>query len=58
MVLILAVKFGATVLSLSLVIGVFAWQVPARLVRGEVLTLRERDFVLRPRDGGLQPAGG
>jgi ABC-type dipeptide/oligopeptide/nickel transport system permease subunit len=36
-VLILAVKFGATVLSLSLVIGGFAWQVPARLVRGEVL---------------------
>jgi len=45
-VLILAVKFGASVLSLSLVIGFFAWQVPARLVRGEVLTLRERDFVL------------
>src|SRR5262249_48021253 len=44
-VLILAVKFGATVASLSLVIGFFAWQVPARLVRGEVLSLRERDFV-------------
>src|ERR1039458_768999 len=38
-VLILAVKFGATVLSLSLVIGFFAWPVPARLVRGEVLTV-------------------
>ena len=51
-VLILAVKFGATVLSLSLVIGFFAWQVPARLVRGEVLTLRERDFVLAARTAG------
>jgi peptide/nickel transport system permease protein len=51
-VLILAVKFGATVLSLSLVIGGFAWQVPARLVRGEVLTLRERDFVLAARTAG------
>jgi len=51
-VLILAVKFGATVLSLSLVIGFFAWQVPARLVRGEVLTLRERDFVLASRTAG------
>ncbi len=51
-VLILAVKFGATVLSLSLVIGSFAWQVPARLVRGEVLTLRERDFVLAARTAG------
>jgi peptide/nickel transport system permease protein len=51
-VLILAVKFGASVLSLSLVIGFFAWQVPARLVRGEVLTLRERDFVLAARAAG------
>jgi len=51
-VLILAVKFGATVLSLSLVIGGFAWQVPARLVRGEVLTIRERDFVLAARTAG------
>ncbi len=51
-VLILAVKFGATVASLSLVIGFFAWQVPARLVRGEVLTLRERDFVLAARTAG------
>ena len=54
-VLILAVKFGATVLSLSLVIGFFAWQVPARLVRGEVLTLRERDFVLAARTAGATP---
>jgi len=54
-VLILAVKFGASVLSLSLVIGFFAWQVPARLVRGEVLTLRERDFVLAARTAGATP---
>src|ERR1700726_1702626 len=51
-VLILAVKFGASVLSLSLVIGGFAWQVPARLVRGEGLTLRERDFILAARTAG------
>jgi ABC-type dipeptide/oligopeptide/nickel transport system permease subunit len=54
-VLILAVKFGATVLSLSLLIGLFAWPVPARLVRGEVLTLRERDFVLAARTAGATP---
>ena len=56
-VLILAVRYGATVLSLSLVIGAFSWQVPARLVRGEVLSIRERDFVRRrgrrvPATGG------
>jgi peptide/nickel transport system permease protein len=51
-VLILAVRYGATVLSLSLVFGAFSWQVPARLVRGEVLSIRERDFVLAARTAG------
>lgn len=54
-VLILAVKYGASVLSLSLVIGGFSWQVPARLVRGEVLTIRERDFVQAARTAGSGP---
>jgi ABC-type dipeptide/oligopeptide/nickel transport system permease subunit len=40
---------GATVVSLSLLLGLFSWLVPARLVRGEVLTLRERDFVWAAR---------
>jgi ABC-type dipeptide/oligopeptide/nickel transport system permease subunit len=44
-VLVLATKYHANVFDLSMVIGLFAWLVPARLVRGEVLTLRERDFV-------------
>ena len=44
-VLILSARYSATVVSLSVVLGLNAWFVPARLVRGEVLTLRERDFV-------------
>jgi peptide/nickel transport system permease protein len=44
-VLVFATKYHATVIALSLIIGLFAWLIPARLVRGEVLTLRERDFV-------------
>jgi ABC-type dipeptide/oligopeptide/nickel transport system permease subunit len=44
-VLIVSVRYGASVLSLSLIIGGFSWLVPARLVRGEVLSLRVRDFV-------------
>lgn len=48
-VLILATKYSATVLALSVLLGVFSWLVPARLVRGEVLTLRERDFVWAAR---------
>lgn len=51
-VLIVAVKYGATVLSLGLIIGAFTWLVPARLVRGEVLTLRVRDFVSAARTAG------
>jgi ABC-type dipeptide/oligopeptide/nickel transport system permease subunit len=48
-VLVLATKFGATVLEESLLLGFFSWLVPARLMRGEVLTLRERDFVWAAR---------
>jgi ABC-type dipeptide/oligopeptide/nickel transport system permease subunit len=51
-VLIVAVRYGASVLSLSLIIGAFTWLVPARLVRGEVLTLRVRDFVSAARTAG------
>jgi len=52
-VLILAVHYSPpTVASLSAIIGAFSWQTPARLVRGDVLTLRERDFVLAARTAG------
>jgi peptide/nickel transport system permease protein len=51
-VLIVAVRYGASVLSLSLLLGGFTWLVPARLVRGEVLTLRVRDFVSAARVAG------
>jgi ABC-type dipeptide/oligopeptide/nickel transport system permease subunit len=48
-VLVLATKYSATVVEESLLLGAFSWLVPARLVRGEVLTLRERDFVWAAR---------
>jgi len=52
-VLIVSEHFnGASVLSLSLIIGAFSWLVSARLVRGEVLSLRVRDFVLAARTMG------
>ena len=51
-VLIVAVRYGASVLGLSLIIGGFTWLVPARLVRGEVLTVRVRDFVAAARAAG------
>jgi ABC-type dipeptide/oligopeptide/nickel transport system permease subunit len=51
-VLIVGAKYGSTVLLLSIIIGIFSWLVPARLVRGEVLTLRVRDFVAAARAAG------
>ena len=49
MVLVLATKYHATVLDEAAIIAAYTWLVPARLVRGEVLTLRVRDFVLAAR---------
>jgi ABC-type dipeptide/oligopeptide/nickel transport system permease subunit len=54
-VLVLATRWSATVISQSLIIGLFSWLIPARLVRSEVLTLRVRDFVSAARImGGTQ----
>jgi ABC-type dipeptide/oligopeptide/nickel transport system permease subunit len=44
-VLVLATKYSATVVEESIIIGLFSWLIPARLVRGEVLSLRTRDFI-------------
>jgi ABC-type dipeptide/oligopeptide/nickel transport system permease subunit len=51
-VLVLATKYSATVFDESLILGLFSWLIPARLVRGEVLTLRVRDFVQAARTMG------
>ena len=51
-ILIVAERYGASILSLSLIIGAFTWLVPARLIRGEVLTLRVRDFVSAAKVAG------
>jgi len=48
-VLIVATRFNASVLTLSLILGGFSWLFPARLVRGEVLALKVRDFVAAAR---------
>jgi ABC-type dipeptide/oligopeptide/nickel transport system permease subunit len=53
-VLIVGARWGSTVVLLALIIGVFSWLVPARLVRGEVLTLRVRDFISAARIAGAK----
>jgi peptide/nickel transport system permease protein len=59
-VLVLAVAvlavLGGSVLNLIVVLGVTGWITYARIVRGEVLTLRERDFVAAARALGAGDA--
>jgi peptide/nickel transport system permease protein len=54
LLIVLAVIFTPSVGILILVIGFTAWLVPARLVRGETLSLRSREFVqaVRVMGGG------
>lgn len=52
LLLFLAALFNGSVLTLMLVIGFTAWLGPSRLVRGEVLTLKERLYVEAARSSG------
>lgn len=45
LLLVIAAIWTPNVTSLILLIGLIAWLVPARLVRGEALTLRTREYV-------------
>lgn len=46
---------GANVLNIVWVIGITSWMGTARLVRAEVLSLKEREFVLAARAMGASP---
>jgi peptide/nickel transport system permease protein len=50
--LILASFRRGSVLTVTLYIGLFGWMSIARLTRGQVLSLRERDFILAARSLG------
>jgi peptide/nickel transport system permease protein len=54
LLLILATIFRPNVGMLILVVGLVAWLVPARLVRGETLSLRTREYVLAARTMGVR----
>lgn len=46
---------GPGLATLILVLGLTSWTLLARVVRAEVMTLREREFVLAARAGGASP---
>jgi peptide/nickel transport system permease protein len=57
LLVVLAAAVGPSVPTVILVIGLTGWTQSARIVRVQVLSLRERDFVLAARGLGASPAG-
>ena len=56
LLMFLATVFQPSVVMLILVLGLLAWLAPARLVRGETLSLRDREYVAAVRVmGGRAP---
>lgn len=54
-VIIIMAVLGRNVLFVPIAIGIVNWTTMARLVRGQVLSLRERDYVLAARALGVPP---
>lgn len=55
LIVVLATLFGSTINNLILIIGGLSWPTLARIMRGETLSLREREFVLSAEVIGSGP---
>lgn len=49
LMIVLAAYVGPSVITLSIVIGVLVWARPARVIRSQILTLRQREYVAAAR---------
>jgi peptide/nickel transport system permease protein len=52
LMIILAAVLGPSIVTLIIVIGLFSWSSTARIVRGQVLTIKERAYIERVRAVG------
>ena len=50
--IVMAVIFGPSFLNVVIIIALFYWTIIARQVRGEVLSIREQDYVILARTAG------
>lgn len=55
LIILVVILFGSTVNTIALIIAAVSWPTLARIVRAEVLSLREREFVLAARAVGAGP---
>jgi peptide/nickel transport system permease protein len=53
----LMVGESASIIKMVLILMAFSWMVQARLVRGEILAIKEREFVLAAQTSGMSSAG-
>jgi oligopeptide transport system permease protein len=56
LVIVLVTIFGKSLVLLFVALGLVGWLMTARIVRGQMLTLKEREFVLSARSLGVSPA--
>lgn len=56
-VILLMVVFGRSILLVFLGIGAVEWLTMARVVRGQVIALKQRPFILAAEAAGARPAG-
>jgi peptide/nickel transport system permease protein len=52
MVIMMVSLLGPSVFNAMIAIGLFAWTVPTRLVRGQILAIREMDYILAAHSVG------
>ncbi|MGA0607865.1 ABC transporter permease subunit [Phenylobacterium sp. VNQ135] len=56
-VILLMVAFGSNIVLIFVAIGAVEWLTMSRIVRGQTLTLKHKEFVEAARAAGLGPAG-
>ena len=57
LVIILVTIFGKSLVLVFVALGMVGWLMTARIVRGQVLSLKEREFVLAARSVGVRSGG-
>ncbi len=55
LLLVFAIKFGSSPISMALLLSAFVWTRAARVVRGQFLTFKNMDFVQAARASGAKP---
>ena len=53
LILVLVAVFGPSILTVTVVIGVLGWTAIAKLIYGNVLSIREREYIQAARDVGV-----